>query len=332
MEFAEFDEEQRRRLIDARQLYGVWRVANAELRHNRGTMHWRQVGDRTYLYHITGRVERSLGVRSPTTEGIKADHDRHRDHLKLRLRTIEARLREAAPLNRAAGIGRVPLMAARILRKLDEVGLLGRQLLVVGTHAMFAYEVAAGVLFEPRLTATTDIDLLWDVRRQLRLALVDIRTEGVVGLLRKVDRSFTTQRGSFRAVNNDGFLVDIIRPLKKDEVRVANPKIGGDDDLEPAAIAGLEWLVNAPKFERVAIGADGRPLLMSCPDPRAFALHKYWVSRQGNRDPLKRRRDAAQAKAVAAAVAQYLGLPFDAKQLSALPADLVRESAVLLGA
>jgi hypothetical protein len=140
-----------------------------------------------------------------------------------------------------------PRVAAHVLPKLDSEGLLGRQLFVVGTHALFAYEAASGVLFDAGLTATTDVDLLWDVRRRLSLAMVDVRAEGVLGLLRKVDGTFTAQRNSFRAVNDKGYYVDLIRPLEKDKARSTTSKISdADDDLEAAAISGLQWLVYAP--------------------------------------------------------------------------------------
>jgi hypothetical protein len=229
-------------------------------------------------------------------------------------------------LNRAHMLGRVPETAAKILRKLDEEGLLGRQLFVVGTHSLYAYESRSGVLFDAGLTATTDIDLLWDVRRKLSLAVAEeIRNEGVIGILRRVDHTFTSKARSYRAINDEGYYVDLIRPLDRDEVRKAPPQLGkAGDDMEAAAIIGLQWLINAPKFEEVVIGADGRPLMMSCIDPRAFALHKYWLSKQDSREAEKRRRDAAQAQAVAMVASQYLNLPFRAKELSALPIELVR--------
>jgi hypothetical protein len=326
VEFAELNNEQRRRLVDVRQLYEAWRAADTELRHSyRGTMRWRRVGGGEYLYHLVGKVGHSLGPRSQATEHIKIEHDSHRDRLQRRIGTQRARLAEMARVNRAMGLGRVPKLAARILRRLDTAGLLGRHLFVVGTHAMFAYEAAAGIFFESSLTETTDVDLLRDVRRRLSLALVDVRAEGVLGLLKKVDRSFTAQRNNFRAVNDEGYYVDIIRPLEKDEMRAVNTKIGQHGaDIEPAAIAGLEWLINAPKFEQIVVGDDGIPLWLNCPDPRAFALHKYWVSQRDDRNPLKRGRDLTQARAVAAVAVQYLRLGFDAKVLSALPANLVR--------
>jgi hypothetical protein len=332
MEFAELNEDQRRRLVDVRQAFEARRDAEIELRHSyRGALRWRRINGGEYLYRIMGKVEHSLGLRSPETERIKADHDLHRNHLRRRLVTLNGRIRGMARVNRAAGLGRVPTTAARVLRMFDATGLLGRHLFVVGTHALFAYEVASGVLFDSGLTATTDIDLLWDARRRLSLALVDARAEGVLGLLRKVDSTFRASRNSFRAINDEGYSVDIIRAFAKNEVRAANTRIGqADDDIEAAALAGMQWLINAPKFEQIVIGADGIPLWMSCIDPRAFALHKYWVSRRDDRDPLKRRRDMAQAKAVAAAAVQYLGLDFNMRDLSALPAELVQASEMLL--
>ena len=63
---------------------------------------------------------------------------------------------------------------------------------------------------------------------------------------------------------------------------------------------------------------------MACIDPRVFALHKMWMSKEQSREPLKRKRDAAQAKAVAMVANDFLDLSFSAKDLSALPIELVR--------
>jgi hypothetical protein len=126
-------------------------------------------------------------------------------------------------------------------------------------------------------------------------------------------------------------MVDLIRPLTKTELSRSPAKLGDtDEDLQAAAILGLEWLIHAPKFERIAIGADGYPLFMSCIDPRVFALHKLWLSKQPDRDPVKRRRDLEQAKAVAHVARDYLGLDFQAKDLTALPRALVLEAPPLL--
>jgi hypothetical protein len=58
------------------------------------------------------------------------------------------------------------------------------------------------------------------------------------------------------------------------------------------------------------------------PDPRAFALHKAWLASRPDREPLKKPRDLAQAKAVAAMVVQHMPqLPFD-QALTSLHGDL----------
>jgi hypothetical protein len=227
------------------------------------------------------------------------------------------------------GLGRVPSIAARILRACDEQGLLGEQLLVVGTNAMFAYEVQAGVQFESGLMATGDIDLLFDARRHISLAVTGLATERLIGLLKQVDRSFTPARPrAFRAANRDGYLVDLIRPEAKDIFRDNLPTALTDlpEDLEGAAIFGLGWLISSPRLEAVILDERGYPARLVAIDPRAFALHKAWVARGDDRLPLNATRDREQAKAAANIARRYLKKSFDSPDLSALP-NALRELA-----
>jgi hypothetical protein len=281
-------------------------------------MRWKVVNGKEYLY----RGEKSLGLRSAETERIKADYTDQRTKLRARLTRLENRLEEMRPVNRAMGLGRVPAIAARVLRRLDNDGLLGRHLFVAGTHALFAYEARTGVLFEGDLTSTKDIDFLWDARQRFTFLMKGVEERGVLRLLQDVDATFR-KLNSYNAANDDPYLVDFIRPEQRHEGFKPPPKFTKRaGDLEPAAIKGLQWLVNAPKFEEVAIGEDGSPLLLSCVDPVVFSLHKLWVSRQYGRGA-QARRDAAQAVAVAAMAATYLGAKFDKKTLSGLPKELL---------
>ena len=77
-------------------------------------------------------------------------------------------------------------------------------------------------------------------------------------------------------------------------------------DLVATEVPGLQWLLNSPKLDTVAIDEDGWPVPMRVPDPRAFALHKAWLSEQTSREPLKKPRDLAQAKALAKVVTEQL--------------------------
>lgn len=78
-------------------------------------------------------------------------------------------------------------------------------------------------------------------------------------------------------------------------MRIGSRKVAAADDMEAAALAGLEWLVNAPKFEQVDMGEDGRMTYLPTVDPRVFAVHKWWVSQQnsGSAHAPGRRRSGA---------------------------------------
>lgn len=328
MRFRELSNEQRRQLIDAQQLYANWREAARRFSHSyagnySGSMRWVKRGDVEYLYRKLNNTERSLGRRSPETEAIKAEYTTQRTRWRTRLRTMDAGLTQMAPVNRALRLGRVPSNAADIVRAIDEAGLLGRQIIVVGTNALFAYEARAGVQFSRELVATDDADFLWDARRRIGLAMAHVRTEGVIGILKKVDSSFSTGgMYGFSAVNDRGYIVELICPEDADFMKQTAKISDAAGELTPMPIEGLEWLLNAPKIEETVIAEDGLPVQIACVDPRVFALHKLWLSKQPSRQALKRPRDAAQAHAVAALCNSYFQLRFDAQELSALPSSI----------
>jgi hypothetical protein len=222
-----------------------------------------------------------------------------------------------APVNRALQLGRLPTLAVEILRLLDSEGLLGDHVIVAGTNALFAYEAAAGVVLGGEHVATGDADLLWDSRRYLELAGNRVRKDGLMGLLRSIDDSFEAHHG-FNATNSKGYIVDLICP----EADGLPGTISDGPDLEATPMTGAQWLLDAPRFEQIVVGADGLPLRMVAPEPRTFALHKLWLSRRADRQPLKRPRDQAQARIVANLVRKYFGLPFKTAEMGWLPKEL----------
>jgi len=59
------------------------------------------------------------------------------------------------------------------------------------------------------------------------------------------------------------------------------------------------------------------------PDPRAFAMHKYWLSERYDRNPQKKNRDLEQAIAVFDLVNdQLLFLEFSSDAVRAVPGHL----------
>jgi hypothetical protein len=325
--FRELGGEQARQLLNTEQTYAAYRSARfeRELRF-RGSVTWKQVKGRSYLYRKVNGRWKSLGPRDNRTVEIYEAFTRGRTAVKTKLDDLDQAIRSAAAVNKAMRLGRVPWTAARLLRRLDRDFLLGHGISVVGTHALFAYERMAGGHLANSELVTTDIDLLFDARQKLRLLAPETRSEGLRGILKKADQSFEPiSAGSFRAVNSAGFMVDLIKPVPSARSARGEPSRIGDDagDLTAAEIQGLAWLQNSPKIEVTVLDERGYPLQIVAPDPRAFALHKLWVAERGDRDPLKRRRDLGQARAVAAIVARYCPqLSFESHALAALPKQL----------
>lgn len=328
MSFKELTNEQARQSIDIGQVYETLCRANRELRQNYlGSMSWKTSNGRDYLYRkIRGRAK-SIGPRSTETESILETFRAGRARVDDVIKGCRERLAQMAPVNRGLRLARVPHLTARILRELEEIGLLGRHIRVVGTNCLYAYEAAAGVQIDGSVLSTGDVDLLFDTRARLKLTVTEFKVSGIMGMLQRIDGSFDVL-DTFRASNRSGFMVDLVTPFEsKDKTRPRRkePRLSdAPDDLMAAEIDGLAWLVSNPAFEQMAIGEDGLPVPMVCPDPRAFAMHKLWLAARADRQPLKRQRDRDQAKVVVRLMKErlsYLG-DFSDTALTAVPAAL----------
>lgn len=337
----ELNNDQRREFVNTQQRFMAWQEAYDRVRATRGSMVWQTKKGADYLmrsyYEKSGRrAQKSLGVRSAITEKMKVEFERGRDEAKSRFADIDVVMDRQAAINRAVLLGRVPMTSARIVRALERVGALGAGIRVVGTNAVYAYEASAGVILDASITMTGDIDLLFDSRSSLRLvASDDVSEETLLDVLATVDKTFAKTRQSYRAQNADGYLVDLIKPMRSPPWKMDRDKLGGGkgDDLKASEIEGLVWLENAPTFEAMAIDERGYPLRLIVADPRVWAIHKHWVAQRLDRDPVKKQRDAAQAQAVGAIVTRYLlHLPFEADELRMLPKDVVADAAHLFAA
>lgn len=314
--------QQRLHLVNSQQLYENYRVAAGHARSYAYGMRWKRVRDVEYLFRGADRAGggRSLGRRSPQTEEILEAFHAGKASADARLAAVEAQLEEQARLNVALRLARVPRVVGRILREVDNAGLLDT-FTVLGTQALYAYEAAAGVQFLLELLASGDVDLLYDTRKGIALSARRMDGAGVLGLLKKADRSFQCiRKRGFRAANAGQFMVDLIVPPRS--MRDSEPITFGADDLVPSEVPGLQWLINAPKLDACAVDEEGWPVPFRVPDPRAFALHKAWLADQPDREPLKKPRDLAQARAVARAVVEHMPhLQFD-EALTALHGDM----------
>ncbi len=324
MRLRELSAEQRRIAVDTSQLSEHLLELQEERRAFRGGLRWKKVAGRDYLVRSIDRMggTRSLGRRSPATEEAYREFVETKRDLDARIKSIHEQIVRQARFCVAAGINRVPRIAADIVRSLDTNGLLGNHLIILGSHALYAYEMAAGVQLKAGLLQTEDLDTLLDTKTEIELA-GSIRNLGLLGILQRVDRTFKPQRKrSFRAVNAKGFMVDLIRAPIDPAARVALTSIGRESDLIAEPLRGLEWLGMVPRMTQIVIAENGFPVRFVVPDPRVFALHKLWISIQPTRAPIKRKRDFRQGEAVAQLSLDYLNLRFDDAAIKALPAEL----------
>jgi hypothetical protein len=269
-------------------------------------MRWKTLRGKEYLFKDRDRRGngKSLGARSAETEALLASFQAGRVAAHERLQLVTERLQEQARLNKALRINRVPSVIAKVLRELDAAGLRD-DFTVIGTQALYGYEAVAGVHFILELLASGDVDLLYDARKKLTVVSDKLDGHGLLGLLKKADRTFECIReNGYRAANAGQFMVDLV--IAPQGMHSPEGVTFAKADLVATEVPGLQWLLNSPKLDTVAIDEDGWPVPMRVPDPRAFALHKAWLSEQTSREPLKKPRDLEQARALAKVVVEHL--------------------------
>lgn len=308
-----FSNQQRLHQVNSEQLYENYRSARGHWAAYIYGMRWKTVRGREYLFKDRDRRGngKSLGLRSTKTEAVLASFQAGRAVAQERLQSVTEALQEQARLNKALRLNRVPSVIARVLRELDDAGLY-EDFTVIGTQALYGYEATAGVHFVLELLASP---------KKLTVVSNKLDGNGLLGLLKKADRTFECIReDGYRAANSGQFMVDLVVAPRgmhaNDRVTFAAA------DLVATEVPGLQWLLNSPKVDTVAIDEEGWPVPMRVPDPRAFALHKAWLSGLSSREPIKKPRDLDQARAVARVVETHLPhMPFE-ETLTSLHGDV----------
>lgn len=322
--------QQRLNQVNTEQLFENYRSALGHATTYTYGMRWKTVRNTEYLFRDRDRHGngKSLGPRTAETEALLAAFTAGRGAALERLRAITEKIEEQARLNKALRLSRVPRVVARVMRELDRAGLHDT-FTVIGTQALYAYEAVGGAHFLLELLASGDVDLLYDARQKLTVVSEKLDSDGLLGLLKKADKTFECVReNSYRAANAGQFMVDlVVAPREmKDSAKITF----GQADLVATEVPGLQWLLNSPKLEAVAIDEDGWPVPMRVPDPRAFALHKAWLSGLPSRESLKKPRDLEQARVVAQLVqAEMPQFPFESA-LTSLHGDVRKMLQVLI--
>lgn len=302
------DPDAARQYIDARAVFLEYERCKKNALQVRGGMVWKTVDGKAYLIRTSpSGGQRSLGRRSADTELAYKNFMDKKQSLQERLASLKTVMVKHERMNRALRVGRMPNIAVAILGRLADAGL-SDHFRVVGTHALYAYEAAAGLRFASAITATRDIDLLWDTRKRVMFSERLLRdSPSMLAALQKVDKTFQIiEDQKYTAVNQDGFEVDILRRVATPEdphpIRLSDAA----DDFWVVQAKRADELMNAPEFTEIVVAENGAMARMTTIQPSVFASFKRWMAEEPDRDPLKRRRDALQADAVTWALNERL--------------------------
>lgn len=312
MDYIPLSDNAARQVIDSSTVYGEFVRVLHRARQYAGGMYWKRQGDYEYLVKTApDNRQRRIGPRSADTEAIYLEFTGRKQVLEARLKSLRSALSDAERLNKALKAGRVPNTVVSVLQAIEDAGL-GQHFTVVGTHALYAYEAAAGVRIVQGALATQDVDLLWDARRRVRfitdLGKLDL---SMLRVLQRADATFVRKEGQNEtAINAQGFEVDFLR--RQPEGNDPHPFRFSDDedDLWPVQAMRASVLTNAARFHHVVISATGRMVLMRTIAPQAFVEFKRWMAAEVPQRPEpKRRRDLRQADIVQALLDEGLLMP-----------------------
>lgn len=301
-----------RQYIDAVAVFEAWEEAQQDAAQVRGGMYWHagppSAPEARYLVRTTpAGAQTSLGPQSPENQAIYDRFMQRKQESAERMAGLKAALDQHRRLNRALRVGRVEPLVVSLLARLADTQL-SPHFRVVGTHALYAYEAAAGVRLDADALATRDTDLLWDTRKRIQFATQLARVDSsMLGVLKKVDGTFRMRRSQqYTAVNKDGFEVDIIRREQVEDDPHPIKLSGEDDDFWVAQARRANVLLDAPGFSAVVVATNGTMARMGTVAPGTFVAFKRWLADQRDRDALKRRRDVLQAAAVEKLMDEFL--------------------------
>lgn len=309
MDYLPLSDNAARQFIDSATLFSEHKRVAEQAQQYIGGMYWKTEAAYEYLVKTQpDNRQTRLGRRSPENEKIYAEFTLRKRQIEERLKSLRSALTDAERQNKALRVGRTPSTVVSVLREFD-VARLHEHFTVVGTHALYAYESAAGVRIQQGALATMDVDLLWDARKRVQFLTTMARQDNsILDILQRADKSF--QRKDLQletAINDRGFEVDFLRrqPIQDDPhpFRFSHD----ENDLWPIQAERASVLTDAPRFEQMVVSATGKMTVMRTIAPESFVEFKLWMAEHAkHRDPAKRRRDLLQAKIVQKLISEGL--------------------------
>ena len=307
-----FSADAQRTAANLEQAYSFWLDSRQSLQNLPVSMYWAERSGSEYLYAKQSTQDNgtSLGVRSESTEQQLATYLEDKQQLQERVVNADELIATRAALYRRMRLPSLPDKQAEILRKLDIEGLLGTDLMVVGTNAFSAYKWAANAIFPVGKEETQDFDLTWcrGTRASLILAGTDAQSElnvqprkTLIHILKSIDSSYSvSKKKPYQALNSEGYEVKLLaapscHPLPKEQ------------GFAPmATLVEQEWLLLGRPVSAVVATLRGRACPLTVPDPRFMALHKLWLADKPERNPAKKEKDRRQGNVLLDAVRYFM--------------------------
>ncbi|MEI6133303.1 MAG: GSU2403 family nucleotidyltransferase fold protein [Deltaproteobacteria bacterium] len=315
LEFVDIGDSARRQYINALSVFTALEEARKKAAQYRGGMYWKKHSKTKIDYLIrtqTDNSQKSIGPRCSETEGMYEKFTSSKSTIESRIRDLLAEAELHRRLNRAILVGRAPQMLVDILNMFSRAGI-AEHFKVIGTHAIYAYETAAGVRIEKEAALETyDIDLLWVVEKKLRFqTLMKFNESSMIALLKKVDSTFVIRdERRYTAVNSKGFEVDIMRrEMSNEDTQInSNPSrmTTAEDDFFAVKAPSAGILQGATPFTSVIVSPSGHMARINTVSPVEFIKVKKWLSMRPDRDPIKQSRDKLQANIIEKLVTEYL--------------------------
>jgi hypothetical protein len=322
-QLASFSDEQLRAAANLAQRYDAWADAVRQLDSLPSSMYYAARGE--YEYLMVKRNSRdngtSAGPRTAETDARLAEYQAQRSTIQETVASTERLLAENVAVFRSLKMPQAMPKPGRFLRELDLAGLLGNDVMAVGTNAFAVYQIEATARFLNVADETEDFDLAWCRDSRVSLAQRGEKRPKLMEVLRRIDKSFhINRRKPYQALDSEGYQVELL--VAPSLFRTRPP---GDDFSPMATFPEQEWLLQGRPVRHVIVARDGKPVPIFAPDPRWMALHKIWLSRKPDRNATKKKKDLQQGEILLHAVAERMqtSYPMDTNFVMDLPEELL---------
>lgn len=310
--FREYTDEQRKHIMDASYLYERYILKLQEYAQNyKYSMFWHRVGEKIYLAKkkskgAQGEERKYLGEQNAETTAIYNAFTARKSALAEELSALEHKIKTKEAINKALKLTRVPNAIVDIYRRVNELSLDGK-LVLIGTNALYCYEAHCGVFLEDSALSTIDIDILSRRNKKLSFAFKELAGDKkIVEFIKSIDKSFEqNQKIPYQFINKANVCLEIINPAPK-QMRMGNTNNDYFADVMPLEMEKMEWLENSRLFKATVTADNGKIAYITTLHPIDFAIYKNWLSKKDDRALLKKSRDGEQSKIVTKLVLDYM--------------------------